>query len=113
MRISDWSSDVCSSDLSRHGASTAATCGNDEEVLRTAIDCDRIADALARDPRVAVISGCLDVTCWTPSSLMQILLHSSTAPAGFRHITAVIVAKDEDSLAMMPLCRTIDRKSVE
>src|SRR3546814_2778872 len=92
MRISDWSSDVCSSDRvvyrlrsrqtrvdgvegawlinlsrshegyrSRHGASTAATCGNDEEVLRTAIDCDRIADALARDPRVAVISGCLDV----------------------------------------------------
>src|SRR3546814_3758152 len=50
-----------------------------------------------------------DVTCWTPSSLMQILLHSSTAPAGFRHITAVIVAKDEDSLAMMPLCSNIER----
>src|SRR3546814_11568462 len=40
---------------------------------------------------------------------MQILLHSSTAPAGFRHITAVIVAKDEDSLAMMPLCSNIER----
>src|SRR3546814_6627417 len=51
MRISDWSSDVCSSDLPRRGCAVSLRAGADDQRYVEGLCHDRLADRLCRRSR--------------------------------------------------------------
>src|SRR3546814_1305703 len=96
MRISDWSSDVCSSDLGRHGPADVADVGRGERLAVGAVVADlrglcqqrrRFQRLLQRSREVGVVSVVVDA--------------ASCAQAGVEHLPQRVVRQHAENAAAL------------